>query len=142
MVWERLTDKWYECPFLGNGMLGIQIRQADKNTVRFDVGRGDVQSHGEGAFLVSAVRRKGQTRFIRIKSLAGAPCVIKSDLPEPICISGAKSVKHEHEPDGRIRLNLKKGQEVILYSAEMPINLAIQPVPGAKELSKFGLKKE
>ena len=102
----------------------------------------DVTIHNlrtEGAFLVSAVRQKGQTRFIRIKSLAGSPCVIKSDLPEPVCASDAKSMKPE--PDGRIRLNLKKGQEVILYSAKMPIDLAIQPVLDAKVLSNFGLKK-
>ena len=81
-------------------------------------------------------------QFIHIKSLTCASFVIKSDLPEPICVSDSKSVKQEYEPDGRIRLNLKKGQEVILFSTEIAADLKIQPVPGVKELSNFSLKEE
>lgn len=44
-VWNTLPTDWTEAPFLGNGMLGIQLYQTGKNTLRVDIGRGDVQDH-------------------------------------------------------------------------------------------------
>ena len=40
----------------------------------------------EGAFLVSARWQNGKTSWIRIKSLAGEPCRIKTDLPPSIVV--------------------------------------------------------
>jgi hypothetical protein len=47
LVWNRLAKYWYDAPFVGNGMLGTLMRQMDSNTIRFDIGRTDVQDHQE-----------------------------------------------------------------------------------------------
>jgi alpha-L-fucosidase 2 len=44
-VWNALPQNWTEAPFLGNGMLGIQLYQIDEQTLQVDVGRGDAQEH-------------------------------------------------------------------------------------------------
>ena len=38
----------------------------------------------EGAFKVSASRKQGKTQFIHIKSLAGEPCIVTTDIVNPI----------------------------------------------------------
>jgi alpha-L-fucosidase 2 len=38
----------------------------------------------EGAFLVSARRENGTTMFVQITSLAGEPCVLKTDMMPPL----------------------------------------------------------
>ena len=50
LVWTRLPANWWEAPFLGNGMMGVQIRKTGKDTIQLDIGRGDVQSHGKRRF--------------------------------------------------------------------------------------------
>ncbi|HHJ10171.1 MAG TPA: alpha-L-fucosidase [Bacteroidetes bacterium] len=56
LVWTRLATKWYEAPFLGNGMMGSMIWQTDDHTVRWDVGRGDVQDHRPGGGMYNTCR--------------------------------------------------------------------------------------
>lgn len=45
LLWNRMPADYYEAPFLGNGMMGAMVRQSGERTVRWDVGRGDVQDH-------------------------------------------------------------------------------------------------
>ena len=94
----------------------------------------------EGAFLVSAVRRNGKTQFIRVKSLAGEPCIIKSDLAEPVHVYSKQQVKLKRERIGRFRLNIKKGEEAILYSGKLPAAFSICPITKARVHSDFGLR--
>ena len=56
LVWTRLATKWYEAPFLGNGMMGSMIWQTDDHTVRWDIGRGDVQDHRPGGGMYNTCR--------------------------------------------------------------------------------------
>ncbi|AQT67516.1 hypothetical protein STSP2_00664 [Anaerohalosphaera lusitana] len=44
-VWEAMPKRWYDAPFMGNGMLGTLVRQSGDKQVRWDVGRTDVQDH-------------------------------------------------------------------------------------------------
>jgi hypothetical protein len=44
-VWERLPEKWYDAPFLGNGQLGTLIRKIGENEVRWDLGESFVHDH-------------------------------------------------------------------------------------------------
>ena len=43
LIWTQIPQEWYESPFLGNGLLGTQIRQTSDTSIRFDIGRSDVQ---------------------------------------------------------------------------------------------------
>ncbi len=82
----------------------------------------------QGAFLVSAVRKSGETQFIRIKSLAGEPCRIRCDLKGAIKIAGSKTANFTLY-DGLIDLSLKKGEEVVLYTGEKPKSFVISAIP-------------
>ena len=86
----------------------------------------------EGAFLVSAVLKNGKTEFIRIKSLAGEPCRVKTDLPGEIKCIGPSSV-HMHQENGMVGLGLKKGEEVILYAGRRPETFVISALPVRQE---------
>jgi len=94
----------------------------------------------EGGFRVSAVRKQGRTQFIRIKSLAGEPCRIKSDLPAPVKGIGPATA-HLRQHDGVIDLDLKRGEEVILYSGNKPDDFVIAPLPhAAADCNVWGAK--
>ncbi len=42
-VWTALPGSWAAAPFLGNGMLGMMVYRENDRSLRFDLGRGDVQ---------------------------------------------------------------------------------------------------
>lgn len=68
----------------------------------------------EGAFLISASRKDGETQWVRIKSLAGQPCIINTGIKSILKTSSATTVIEPLE-NGFIRLHLKKNQEIILF---------------------------
>jgi hypothetical protein len=99
----------------------------------------DVTIHNmrtEGAFLVSAVRRDGKTRWVRITSLAGEPCRLVTDIATPAASIPIKLVaEHEYEFD------LKKGQTVLVME---PVNgkldLTVAPVAAEQgRINYYGL---
>jgi hypothetical protein len=71
----------------------------------------------EGAFAVSAVRTGGATAWIRVKSLAGQPCRIKTDMIGIILIDSSRAVQLRSLGGGVYELDLKQGEEAVLYSA-------------------------
>jgi alpha-L-fucosidase 2 len=102
----------------------------------------------EGAFEVSAVRRDRKTKFVQIKSLAGAPCRISTSLDGKIAASGTRKFNLTTETeDGQpvTVVDLKKGETVLLTSADetmSPDNLSITPVaaqPGRENF--YGISK-
>jgi alpha-L-fucosidase 2 len=84
----------------------------------------------EGAFLVSASRKGGRTQFVRIRSLAGEPCRVQCDLPDPVHIAGEDSIKL-YRINGLLEPPLKKDQEVLLYSGSRIPTATIAPLPRA-----------
>jgi len=78
----------------------------------------DVEFHDfrtEGAFLVSAKLENGETSFVRIKSLAGEPCIIKPFMTGKLNVKGGNKVKIKELEDGCYMIDIKKGEEVILF---------------------------
>ena len=69
----------------------------------------------EGAFLISARRVNGITSFVRIRSLAGEPCVICPAMDGIPRIESKNNNKLVELEKGVYRLDIKKGEEVILY---------------------------
>jgi hypothetical protein len=95
----------------------------------------------EGAFLVSASRRDGKTRWIRLKSLKGEPCLLETDLEEPeIRGLGGTRIEPVDGEKGLYRLDLKEGQEVILVSAAGDEAPVVTPASRPKSAPSFGLK--
>ena len=108
---------------------------------------GDVAFHNlraEGAFQVSAQRLNGKTVFVRIKSLKGEPCVLIPGLEADVKVAGDRTFTLEKLAAGRYSLDLKQGEEAILWSGDAMPDLTISPIsPIAKEPGKqniFGLK--
>ena len=97
----------------------------------------------EGAFEVSAVRKDGKTRFVLIKSLAGEPCRVKTDLQDPVLLTAAGMFPVKMDKKGIITLELAKGEEAVLAGKEISGPLAIEPVNyPASEFNFYGLKKK
>lgn len=98
----------------------------------------------EGAFLVSGIRMDGHTRMVRIKSLAGEACRLKTDLGKPIhSIAPATFAMREVE-NGILELNLRKGEEVVMYPGAEQSELQVLPVavsPDRERYNPFGLKE-
>lgn len=75
----------------------------------------DVEFHRlrtEGAFLVSARRKNGNTSWIGIESLAGEPCLIQPNLPGDFRIEGGRGHTVETVAPGVFRIDLRKGESI------------------------------
>lgn len=94
----------------------------------------------EGAFLVTASRKNGKTEFITIKSLAGEPCIVVTDVPSPV-FKGNRKFNATILSSGMYKIDLQKDEEVIIYSEGTEPDLTIRPVIN-KETNCFGKKKE
>ncbi|MDH7463185.1 hypothetical protein QEG73_17945 [Chitinophagaceae bacterium 26-R-25] len=80
----------------------------------------------EGAFLISAVRKDGETKWVRIKSLAGQPCIIHPGINGKLQVNGKAQLKTLSSGD--YALQLKKGEEVVLYSNASDLSLKADAV--------------
>jgi len=104
----------------------------------------DVTLHNfrtQGAFLISAARRRGSTEFVRISSEAGAPCRVRTGIPGPLVVRdrvGAQPVWREL-PNGDLEIELRRGQEVIVHARDSQPDLTIAPVPVALPAPPWGL---
>ena len=94
----------------------------------------------EGAFLVSARRQGGKTAWIRIKSLAGEPCRIKTDLPATLQVRVNRRIialKSAHA--GVYELPLAKGDEAVLVADAQTVPV-VAPLP-ATSSNPWGIKE-
>jgi alpha-L-fucosidase 2 len=77
----------------------------------------DVEFHDlrtEGAFLVSAQRRGGETQWVRIKSLAGEPCRVRPGFRGSATVAGNAGCAIRQVSPGIYEIDLKKDEEVVL----------------------------
>lgn len=92
-----------------------------------------------GAFEVSAMRRNGSTQFIRIRSMAGAPCAVKtgwSVVPKTV---GKRAFSVKQQENGIVTIDLKKGEEVILYTGAKPPSFTLDAVTADRNVNYWGL---
>lgn len=95
----------------------------------------------EGAFLVSAERRAGVTQWVRLKSLAGEPCRVRTGLAGQVKATGARSFKITQVADGVVEIDLGKGEEVMLYAGEkIPPAIVAAVAAQPDRLNWYGLK--
>ena len=90
---------------------------------------------------MSAQRKNGQTQFIRIKSLAGTPCLVQTDWNEPVRATGNRIYKLTNKGHGLVSIDMKKGEEVILYSGVKPTVFNLKEAVGDGNINYWGLKK-
>lgn len=100
----------------------------------------------QGAFLVSATKKAGETQFVAIESLAGNPCIVQCDIENPkIYINGKMENSRIHKNNKRLyEIDLKKGEKVIFTPVELnKANLSIEAIEFGKEsYNLFGLSKK
>ena len=95
----------------------------------------------ERAFLVSAKRSGGKTRFVAIRSLAGEPCLLKTDLAEPIVAEGIP-LSAIHRVNGLLEIDLKKGEQAVLRPQGVSPPFSIEAVSNQSGVNNaWGAKK-
>ncbi len=92
-------------------------------------------------FLVSAKREGGRTRWVVVRSEAGAPCVIKvPGWSGRLESRGTRTLGVTELGDGEYRVDLRAGEEVTLYPAGEAPKVIVAELPAAKG-NPFGVKK-
>jgi alpha-L-fucosidase 2 len=92
---------------------------------------------GEGAFLVSAVRREGRTTLVRVTSLAGEPVTLRAAMASPT-VAAPRPDAVVKTGEGTFRLALKKGETATL--SEGPVQRPA-PVPAdPQRVNLFGVR--
>jgi len=97
----------------------------------------------QGAFLVSAVRKNGQTHWVKIKSLAGEPCVVKiPNWNNSFQGNSGRKYAIKSLSNNEFSIDLNVGEEVLLLPAS---NAKIEPVKPvrlpANNVNFYGVKK-
>jgi len=95
----------------------------------------------EGAFLVSARREGGRTRWVQITSLTGEPCRVEPNLSgKARIVGGSPGVKLTERGNGIYDLSLAKGQTVVLAGDGDPGPIVVGALPAeAGRTNTFGL---
>ena len=81
----------------------------------------------EGAFLITANRKAGKTEFISIKSLAGEPCIVVTDIASPV-FDGKRNFNVVRLQEGSYQIDLKKSEKVIIYPQGTTPTFTIEPI--------------
>ncbi|MFE5814543.1 glycoside hydrolase family 95-like protein [Streptomyces sp. NPDC056479] len=98
----------------------------------------------QGAFLVSAVREGGATRWVRLASEAGAPCVVRHGITGPVEVRDGRGrpLRYSDAGDGAIRIALRKGDAALITPRGTRPDLTIAPVRPNAEAPRWGLPAE
>jgi hypothetical protein len=98
----------------------------------------------QGAFLVSAKKKDGVTQFVTVKSLAGSPCYVQLDIPDPEISVDGQETRIRKSADGFYKIALKKGETVAFTLAPFSqTDFSIQPIPVSEEnRNLFGLSEK
>ncbi|NUS86258.1 MAG: Tat pathway signal sequence domain protein [Streptomyces sp.] len=95
----------------------------------------------QGAFLLSAAREGGATRWVRLRSEAGAPCVVRHSLGGDIEVRDGHGRPLRYEPagDGTIRIRLARGQEAVITARGDRPDMRVRPVRPGEEAPRWGM---
>lgn len=96
----------------------------------------------EGAFLVSGGWKSGRTDWIRVKSLAGEPCRVQTDLADSFVLSSAQpGVTAKKIGPELLEINLPKDGEVLLRR-DASVQPVVKPIPTTDNVANYyGVKK-
>ena len=94
-------------------------------------------------FLVSAARNEGKTQWVSLQSEAGEPCILRvADWKGPLTVSGTRQHGATELAPGEWRIDLKKGEQVLVHPAGMKTQPVIQALPvNPAERNLYGVKK-
>lgn len=101
------------------------------------------QLRAQGGFLVSAERKAGQTAWVKIQSLSGEPCIVKiPDWEKAYQPKGKPRYKITKVAEGEFKINLKKGDEILLLPSKAKTDTILQAIDTPEEEHNlFGVLK-
>ncbi|MFD5390002.1 Tat pathway signal sequence domain protein [Streptomyces sp. NPDC127074] len=137
-----------ETPLSGAQTIHDMLCQSWGGTIRFFPGVPgewqDVTLHDfrtQGAFLVSAVRTGGRTRWVRVRSLAGEPCRVRHSIDGRVAVAGVGGPAPNWRDlgNGEIELELDREDEAVIYPAGTRPDFRIAPVQVTTPAEPWGL---
>jgi alpha-L-fucosidase 2 len=99
----------------------------------------------EGAFLLSAVRQNGKTRWVKVESLKGGDLLIKPCFDRKPILKSTAKLNFSEQGNGVYRLSMPQGATGLLYLDEDDLNIALEDVVSYSNndnsFGKLGKKK-
>jgi alpha-L-fucosidase 2 len=104
----------------------------------------DVTVHNfrtQGAFLLSASRQAGQTRWMRVHSEAGAPCVLRPGIAGDLAVTDqwGRDLRWREVAGGTIEVDLRRGADAVVHRKGDQPDFDIRPVPPNAPTPPWGL---
>jgi alpha-L-fucosidase 2 len=98
----------------------------------------------QGAFLISAVRKGGVTQWLRVRSEAGAPCVLRPGIAGDLTVRDRRGgqLRWQTLPGGDIQVELRRGEEAVVYRKGDRPDFSIAPVAPNGPSTPWGLPPE
>ncbi|MFE7655282.1 glycoside hydrolase family 95-like protein [Streptomyces bottropensis] len=95
----------------------------------------------QGAFLLSARREGGTTRWVRLTGEAGAPCRVRHGIDGPIDVRDGRGrpLRHTVVSDGVIHVPLGRGESVLITARGDRPDLTVRPVRPNADAPRWGL---
>jgi alpha-L-fucosidase 2 len=95
----------------------------------------------EGAFLLSASRQGGKTRWVKITSEAGAPCVLRTDIQGDLTVRDrwGRPKRWRRLANGDVRIDLRRGEEAVVHRKDDRPDLEIRPVTPNESSAPWGM---
>ncbi len=117
------------------------LRRAVNYYLHFLTTDGNGRMHLPGAFLVSAARTGGVTRFVRVRSLAGEPLRLRPGIAGPLTVVGDDGTPAVWRDRGAgvLEIDLARDREVLVKAADSNPDLVIAPVAASTPGAAWGL---
>jgi alpha-L-fucosidase 2 len=95
----------------------------------------------QGAFLLSASKQAGQTRWMRVYSEAGAPCVLRPGIMGDLTVKDrwGRDLPWREVASGTIEVGLGRGEEAVVYRKGDRPDFDVAPVPPSAPIQPWGL---
>ncbi|WP_372665619.1 glycosyl hydrolase family 95 catalytic domain-containing protein [Amycolatopsis kentuckyensis] len=95
----------------------------------------------EGAFLLSASRAAGKTRWLKVHSEAGAPCVLRPGIEGELAVTDARgrSRRWRRLATGDVQVELGRGEDAFVYRKGDRPDFAVRPVAPGGASTPWGL---
>ncbi|GAA3436161.1 glycosyl hydrolase family 95 catalytic domain-containing protein [Kutzneria kofuensis] len=95
----------------------------------------------QGAFLLSASWQRGVTRWVKVHSEAGAPCVIRHGIPGQVTVRDAhgRPLRTKELDATTIQIDLPRGGEAVLYRSGDRPDFTVAPVTPNGPAAPWGL---
>lgn len=94
----------------------------------------------QGAFLLGARREDGATRWVRLLSEAGAPCVVRHGIAGPVDVRDGRGrpLPHIDVGDGAVQVALRKGESALITARGDRPDLTVAPVRPNEDAPRWG----